>query len=406
MKALCIFALAIASIAGAETNDRYTAQQLVELAVQRNPELRSLNFSAEALKHEADQASRWQNPALEIGDAKKEELGETTNFTKIGISQTIERPGRIRAREEAAKARATSAELERKLGETELRGSVLQLIYEYKIANEMAAHAKERVDRFKTVGTFLRARVFASPQKRSEASIVRSKLLVLSRNLHQLEARRRIAWNRLNLYLGLSSEPSIAAEWFKAAPALQEDSFLARVAGENPEIQRQARRVTEIESEFTYARTERFPGLTLTGEYENGTGANPERTYGLGIAFPLPVFDAKGSAIRAAESALNAENEKRKWIVERESQELRSAIERYNAARTSLTELSVSEIPKLEKEMASTDQGFKKGQVDLLTYIEADAEHFESLAAIFDSQVAFIEARNSVYRLVGQAPQE
>lgn len=161
---------------------------------------------------------------------------------------------------------------------------------------------------------------------------------------------------------------------------------------------------TELEHELAIARTDRWPGLSISGTYENGTGANPEKIYSLGLSIPLPLLDFKTAAIASQKKQVDAQVERRKFTTASMKAELSSLLEHYNSARLSLEELSVSEIPKLEKEMVSTDRGFKKGQIDLLTYIEADAEHFESLNAILETQIDFIDAQNSLFLLAGRRP--
>ncbi len=405
MKAIfcCAFLLLITA-SGASADTALGVKDLIELAIQRNPELKALSFEEAASDHSADQASRWNNPNFGIGGERKEEPAGDTNFTKFELSQTIDMPGKLSARVKGAKARAATSKVNRTYSEIEMRFAVLKLIYEYKVASEKAEHAKERFDRFKTVNTYLRSRVFASPQKHAEAAIVRAKLLILGRELRKLEVDQKGAWGRLNLYLGLKSEPEIRVKWYKTAPAIDLQS-LSRLAEEkNPELQKQMLKMEEIKSELTLAKYEAWPGFTLTGSFSNGSGTSPEKIYGLGLSIPLPVFNANRSGIHAQENKLAAEEQRRSWTLESAKQSMAAAIEHYKASLASVMELKIDEIPKLEKDMNAVDAGFRKGQVDLLTYIEADGEHFDSLNAIFDSQVDFIEAQAALYLLAGQAP--
>lgn len=381
-----------------------TVRDLVEMAVSKSNELRAVQLEAESAQHSLEQASAWPNPSLELGTSNRQEREGDTHFTTIGISQAVENPYKLSAREKLFKAKAAMAVLDKNLSQLEFRARIINLIFEFQVAKEKASHAKERYDRFKTVGTFLRSRVFASPQKQAEASIVRAKIMVLSRGLRELEASRKVAWNNLNLFLKLGSEPSIKTEWIKNAPSLDYESLSRDLAKSNPEIQRSELRQRELESELALTRSERWPGLAISGTFENGHGANPEKIYGLGVSIPLPLLDTKSRSIESRQKQLQAQSERRKFANDSALSELNSLFEHYNSAKASISELSAAEIPKLEQEMESTDRGFKKGQVDLLTYIEADAEHFESLNAIFDSQIDFIDAQNSLFILVGRSP--
>lgn len=391
-------------LAESKENETYSAGELVELAVRRNPELRALEHESGSLEYAVDQASRWSNPNLELGGSRKVEIGGDTGFAKVGVSQLVERPARLRARIAVAKSRAAMAETIRVQSELELRARVLELIYEHKVAREKANHARERLGRFRTVNAFLRSRVFASPQKNAEAVIVRTKLLVLRKSLRELETHRITAWNRLNLYLTLGAEPTVKAPWYGATTSYDLDTLRGELEKANPELRKQSAKVSESQSELNLVTSDYWPGLTVSGSYEIGTGSHPERMYGLGLSIPLPIFDAKGAAIRSQQRRVDADQERRKWVLASATDGLRSAFERYKAAQASLSDLGIGKIPNLERDMDVIDRNFKTGQVDLLTYIEADAEHFETLNAILDSQNDFVDAQNSLLLLVGRTP--
>lgn len=66
--------------------------------------------------------------------------------------------------------------------------------------------------------------------------------------------------------------------------------------------------------------------------------------------------------------------------------DLRSALIRYTAARDAVIEIPISSLKPLENSMRAADQGFRRGQVDLLTYIEAENQHSDGIAVVFDAQ--------------------
>lgn len=218
MKTKFIFALSLFAFAANAKSESYTVKDLVNLAVEKSGQLRAAQLETESAGFSAEQAGAWFNPNLELGTAQKQEREGDTRFMKVGISQMLENPLKLRAREKAYRARADLAAFEQNVSQFEFQAKILKLIFEFQVAKEKASHAKERYDRFRTVGTFLRSRVFASPQKQAEAAIVRAKLMVLSKGLRELEADRKVAWNNLNLFLQLAAEPSIKTDWIKSAP--------------------------------------------------------------------------------------------------------------------------------------------------------------------------------------------
>ena len=388
----------------AHGGESLTLKTAVERAVERNPELKALALEVEAERERAAQAGRWDDPTLDLGVLRKDEPVGRTSFGNVGLSQTIPRPGRLGARADRARARERLAEGERADQETELRARVLELLYLHRVAQEKAEHAQERVERFRTVETYLRSRPFAAPQKRAEAAIVRSKLMVLQKEWRELEANRKIAWNRLNLFLGYEREVDIRVPWYVSAPQFSPPEILDRLESRSPDLRRQSRRVEAQEAEARAERLEAWPGLALSATYSDGSGASPEKNYGLGLSFPIPAWNGNRGAIRAADARARAEESRRGWLRERVKAELSSALERYRTSAVSLAELAPEKMKTQERDMRELDAGFKRGQIDLLTYLEADGQHFESLNAILDAQVGFLASLSALLRLVGEAP--
>lgn len=386
-------------------SDSFTITDLINRAVERNAELQSLQFEADAQRARAEQAGRMDDLNLQLGIEKREAPIGTTSFNSLGLSQNFSRPGRLRAKENAALAEANLKDGDRQISEIALKGKVLELVYIFRVASEKAAHGKERFERFKTVQTFLKSRPFAAPKSRAEAMIVRSKLLVLQKEMRELEANQRMSWNNLNLYLGLSSEPQIRFAWYKTTPILDSSSLTKKTLESSPEIRRQTLRLAVQENDLRVAEYDSWQGFTLTGSYSDGRGVGPEQTYGLGVSFPLPLWNANRGEISASRSKRQAEEAMLRWARERANANIKSAFERYQLTSATIKELSPDHIREQERDMRDIDNGFKKSQVDLITYIEADAEHFASLNAILDAQVDFVSALRELLFLVGEAPQ-
>lgn len=397
-----LFLFSGVSVSASENS--FTMNSLIQRAIDRNLNLQALQMETDALRSRADQAGRFDDIGLQFSVDRREESVGKTNFGNIGLSQNLSRPGRLSAKENAVLAEAKLKDTDHEISKKELQGHVLELIYLYRVASEKAAHAKERFERFQTVQSYLKSRPFAAPKSRAEAMIVRSKLLVLQKEMRELRANQRIAWNNLNLYLGLAAEPEIRFAWYKSAPALDSSALIKKAENENPEIKRQSIRVEIQDKELSVAKYDAWPGLTLTGTYSDGTGASPERDYTLGVSFALPVWNGNRGAIAASRSQRQAEEARLNWEREKLKAEFQSAFEHYQLTSQTIKDLSPDRIRDQERDMRDVDNGFKKGQVDLITYIEADAEHFDSLNAILDAQADFVSAMRELLLLAGEAP--
>lgn len=389
--------------------DEYSLSQLVKLAVDRNPELRAVELESNSLAARADFGALWDDPVVEFSFEQSHQpvnppTGDT-HFGRIAISESIPRPGRLKARQGVFASLYRVGELEMQLSKVDLTIRVLKSAFDFKIASERWEHSRERVARIKTVDTFIRSRPFAAPQRQAEAVITRSKLAILEKQFRQFAADRVAAWNELKVLTGLDAEPRLKVDWFDKATRVVSSEFLAKAEIANPEIRLRSLKLEAQKAQASLERADSWQGLTLTGSYANGSGANPERNFGLGISFPIPVVNANRAAIRNAEILVTAEQARLEWAKSRLKASVEIAAERFVSAAKSIELLPVEKLSASERDMKKIDEGFKRGQVELITYLEADAQHFENLNEALESQREYLLALSDLSYLTGEAPQ-
>lgn len=383
--------------------ESFTTNQLVEMAIKNSSLTKSYDLDAKAKDKLSEQAGAWDNPTFEIGTENKKESGGETRSMRYGLSQTLYMPGKFSTREKIFKSEAEIAKFEAASIELKIRGLVLNLIYEFKASKEKMNHAQERLERFKTVQGFIQSRVFAAPQKKAEASIVTGKLIVLQKELFHIQAKTENIWNELNSYLKLNSIPEIQLDWFKKGPSLNRQEVSNLLVANNLELKKQDAKLAQSKNEVDLASLESWPGLTVSGSYSDGSGFSPEKIYGLGVSLPLPIFNSNRSVRSASEFRSKAEVERLNFLKEQTLKELNSAFLSFELAKKSVVGLPVKKIDDLEKAITETDKGFKRGQVDLLTYLEADSQHFESLSAILEAQLDLVKSISDLQILTGSS---
>jgi cobalt-zinc-cadmium efflux system outer membrane protein len=382
-------------------SETYNANQLIEIAIKNNLLIKAAGLDAKSKEEISKQAGAWDNPSIEVGTENKKESGGSTKSLRYGLSQTLYLPGKFSARERISQSEAAMSKLDLTSTELRIRGVVLNLIYEFKASKEKLKHAEERLERFKTVEGFIKSRLFSAPQKKAEASIVAGKLIVLQKDFFHVQAQTNNLWNELNAYLKMSSVPDIQIFWFKKGPELSEQELTSELFANNPDLKKQDIKLTQSKNESELAKIESWPSLTVSGNYSNGTGFSPEKIYGLGVSLPLPVFNTNRSLRAASLTKSNAEGERLNYLKEQATKELRAAFLNYELAKKSVAGLPIKSISDLEKSIGETDRGFKRGHVDLLTFLEADSQHFEGLSAIFESQLDLVKSISDLQTLTG-----
>lgn len=383
-------------------SETFTVQQLVEIAMQNSSLEKANELESKSKAELVNQAGVWENPNFQIGSEVKDEVGGSTRSIKYGLSQSFYLPGKYSARKRVFQADADIGKIELASNTLTLRSRIWSLIYEYKAAKEKLSHADERLGRIKTAQSFLKSRVFAAPQKKAEAGIVTAKLIVLQKEQLHIQVQKESLWNDLNLYLQLSTEPEIKSEWYVKAPQLSKAELMQQLSTSNPEVKIQNSRLVQSREQLGLAKVDAWPGFNISGNYSEGSGLNPEKVYGLGVSIPLTIFNINTAGKASAGLQVSSQEAKQVYVQAKVLKDFKVAFLNYEMSKKLVTSLPVKKINELEKAIRDTDRDFKRGQVDLLTYLESDSQHFESLSAILEAQVELVKSISDIQILTGR----
>lgn len=377
--------------------------EILKIASERNPDLKAQSNEVKAKENLAEAAGAWKNPEVSLESEKKEDAASNvTNSTKIGLSQTFTAFGKSSAKSDAAKAELEIEKTNLSSLELKTKIDVTALAFEYAADIEKARHVEERLKRFQSVFSYLKSRTFASPQKQTEASIVSSKLLVLQKELAKAKSEVDLTWNRLNYYLGLKEKADVKVSWFKKEISLSESMVLEKVQKQNPELLKLNLELQKNEAEKSFAKKDAWSEFTISGSISNGSGFAPEKVSSLGLSLPLPVFSKNLSVAEAQTYRTQASQIKLDYYKSNLEKLVNSSIIKFKTAQSAVLNLPVSKVSDIEKDFVKSDVGFKKGLVDLVSYLEADAQHFDAITVIYDTQTEFVQALGEVTLLTGE----
>ncbi|CAN5610231.1 TolC family protein [soil metagenome] len=385
---MCSLLMSCFSISSQARADVMTVPDLIRIGISKSQELEAKAFEGESLRSASERLRLGENPVLSIELGRRDHPTGSANQFRTAIIQPLGF-GRAGLLGKAADFNSQIADFEGKSMALRLRAKLYEDTYRYMAADEKAQHAEERVARFREMKKFLGSRSFVSPQKKAEALIVAAKIQILQKEFLHLRAERDVLWESLNAYFNLEARPKIKTGWFQRTKVLTFDALWISAKDRHPEVQIWQARIHRAEAEGAAAAKEKWRGLAVTGFYSGESGTDTERIYGLGLALPLPVFDSGSQLVRSAELEKQAATAKASFERRAAERDLRSATIQYATAREAVLSLPFTSIPSLETAMRDADQGFRRGQVDLLTYIEAENQHSDSLAVIFDAQAEF-----------------
>ena len=316
MRRILMLLLAWAVLGGtawAQTLPPLTLAELEAMALRLNPTLAQAEAQVEAARGRALQAGLWPNPTMgytaeEVSRSPTIRGGEHGIF----IEQVIPLGGKLRLRREMFEREADEAIA---LGEGQrlrVLNAVRALFYE-------ALVAQRRVEIREHLAAVTAEAVGVSRQLLNVGAADRPDLLEVSVEAQQasvrlLEARNRHrqVWRRLAQAVGdpaLEPRP-LAGELDPAIPDLDDESVLASLLADSPELGAARAAVARAEATLARARKEPVPDLVLRGgpRYNRellDPGPRPvgwELTADVGLTVPL--FDRNQGGIRAAEAEL------------------------------------------------------------------------------------------------------
>lgn len=385
----CLSSSRAAAQEPAPAGGKYTLSELVSLALKSTPLLAAQDARVEEQRHAAAQARVWAGPSLGVLAGRVKQGEVSGSRTELSVAQPLPLTRLPNLRGKLGELGIESRSVEREAAEVAVTLVVAQGAYEYAASRRKAAFAESRRKRFELVQSYLAGRVFPTPQRKAESRIVSNRVKNLVAEAIRSEAGYKAAFEKLKTYAPLDSGsyPEVEVPWLAGARGLDEKEWLDRTLAANPELRAQRLAVQGAGLERTLASREGLPETAVVASYEKGQEEIVGRSYGLGLSLGLPFWNRNRSGIKSAEQRKLAEERLLAFSEQRLKAELSRALAEYEAARQVVLKYPAAMLPDFEEQLREADEGFKKGQVDLLTFLELDGSAAETYARALDAQV-------------------
>lgn len=410
--ALALTGLGFGALAlGAETPPRVVSlSELAELAALESAELQAADALVREFQAGRDQARLLPNPefAFEAGTRRvaggtwpADSGGRAASFT-LTLSQPFYFPGKRALRADAAAAELRLAELARDETRLLIRSRAATLAFARSATEALVTRTAARLERFRLVDAYLHSRPFLSPASRAERDMVRGRLRILEQEQEALRLETRALAGRLQIYLGSTPAPALRAGWARPDEAVDCAALQARALERNPDLLRGGLTATALEAELRLAERNRYPDFALQLSVARDGAPLREDYYAAGVQIILPIFDSNTYQVaRARERAAGA-----RALAEQRRREIQqisaAACDRFVLARSALARFPIELDERTTRDMRETDAAFRSGRLELLPYIEADAQNFATLRAIYQSQLDYLESYIAVHSLGGE----
>ena len=402
-------AVAVVMPANAAGTNHVSLADLANEAWANNPELNFYRAEIDAAKGGRKSAGAWANPEVsaEIGQKRVKDssgalLGEGVAWA-VSVNQTFEYPGRLALRKAIANRDVQLAELGFAQFKLALASRVRTLGYSLFSAQEKLAASREVAERFQALTEVLVQRDPAGVTPVLETRIIEASTITLQRQASEASLAAQAALLELNQLRGQSpgavvnlGEPQLD---FRASPELVALLEAARTNAFELRL-----RQTELEQQgfkVSLAKNERFPGVTVGPFISQDKAADTERTIGVGISLPLPLWNRNAGNIETAKAReLQAQTSLRLTQRDVERRVTESAL----ALQTKLGEMAKWQADAPQKFRAAAelaDRHYRLGAVPVATYVELQKQYLEAIGAMLDTKSESLAAAQTLEQLTG-----
>jgi len=375
-----------------EPSGRYSLKGLITRSLQQHAGIASRTSKILEYRELEKHVQRWENPSIGVEIGKKTAGGETGVLYGLSLSQTISFPGKKDIMAGIARLEANKAALNLDELKLFIKYEVVRLAYEYMIIYERTRHLKDRLGRLRLVNSYMRGRLLVSPQKIVEKSIIQSRIAILEKELAGIHTSLKTAFAKLNIYTNLNDPvpPEITLSWFRKSPSIMKEDFM-KGAMENSFILRmQKQEIVAAEKYAALAQKEVYPDIGVSMFYQKDNTDAGERTIGGGVSFPVPLLSQNRHAVRQHKAQFKSEKHMLRYLRQSVKEQMKGLFARYEYASSMLEKFPLSMMNDLERSMRYADREFRKGRVQLFTYLEVDTQTHEMVESIYESQMDLV----------------
>lgn len=389
----------------AEDMKGYTIDELISIALEKNPSIAVFTANLEASKADIVSARAYPNPEVEFqgGNGKSLETEESKGEYSVGISQLVERPAKRFFRRKEAEAGAGAIEKDVEDFRLQLRSEVKKAFYQILLNKKAVETAKENLRIVEELLKTVEVRVRAGEAPEFELVKAQVERLRADKDFKRAENRVIISRASLNALLGNALKEDFDIEGaFELPEKRYELSTLLSYAMErHPLILKTSKEAEAKDFSLEKEKASIFPDITVRGFSGRETD---KESYGVSLSIPIPLwYQRRGEIARAFAEKTRAEAEIYKIKVELS----RAITEEYQNYLIALDQIDVFEkglLKQAEEALRIAELSYMQGESGLLDYLDAQrvyrstlAEYYQSLFEI-EASIALLE------RVVGGLP--
>jgi cobalt-zinc-cadmium efflux system outer membrane protein len=399
-RALALALLLPLAAAGA---DRVGVEEAVEVALQRNASLLSLQAEVAAARARLAGAALvvQQNPELDLAAGPRWAGGERSTDWEVGISQRLEPYGQRGLRREAARQLVDAAEARLEMRRVEVAAEVRAAFYRALAAGEQAKFAAEAFELTDEGLKAVEARQRSGAASTIEVNAARIALGRSLRERSEAEQRRTNAIGALIVLLGLDAREGFTLKGKldpSASEAVDGEALMNAALERRPDLAAARRELEAARAEARLAGREALPNPRIGLSYGEEERAQVLRA---GIAIELPLVQrnqaGRGVADARVEQAARAAEALERTI----RAEVMLAVERLRNSAVAAKAFGGAAITSAHENLQLVNEAYRAGKVDLFQLLVIRREALDARTAYLTALEELAAAEAEAKRVTG-----
>jgi outer membrane protein, heavy metal efflux system len=398
-----VFGLTPLWCSGALTAARtYSLAELEELVAKTHPALQVAGAEIKKSEAELRLARQYPNPEVEglVSSQKGLESGTYATGYTIGLSQTIEWPGRRGKRQEAARFGIDSSRQKLTQEQLNVRARCRELYYRVLADAQVVKLAAENLESAKTLLEIAEQRVRLGESRPIELVKARVEFFTLEREADQ--ARTTLAGDRqvMRQFLGrgLPADFALTPEADGLEPAIPLKRWQAAALASHPLLAAQEAQVRQAESTLGAERQAWMPDVTVKVFHTQDVDL---RATGGGVSIPLPLWNRKeGEVARAAAAQSQARSELRLLKQDLETK-LAAQYSLYATARRQVEAFQAAILKEAAESLRVARFSYEHGETSLLELLDSRRVCRGTEQDYYKALLDYRLARVELWRLTG-----
>lgn len=352
----------------------YDLDRILELALERNPNIASAQSLIEQNEGRKIQAGAYPNPTITVQTAdaalRDPSVGRPIGERAGTLSQPLEWPGKRAARQDAADSGLASSTVGFEEVKLNLIAEVKTAFYDLLLAERTVDLLQQNLEIIQDVARIVKARVRSGEGAQFE--VVKAEVEVLKAKQELTKAKNAVRVRLVGLDTltsgALGPRYKVQGDFRSIRDRLDPEQMAARDFSQHPTMKRQGKLVEQAEFTVSKERHSRVPDVTLFGGYAREVGREAVIA---GLSVPAPLWYRQQGHIA---TALGAQRKEEAELIRARNELARAINQHAREAETAQEQILVYEeglLKQAQEALRIAQLSFRQGASSLLEVLDA-----------------------------------